>query len=199
MLLEDAHVCPAHLGLPVCTFVRNDWVGERFREEVNPLDSRCFPLLQGEHRLNLFIGPVYLPLLSPTSQTSLWHRRKMLYLYGKHSCLGISPGTAIPKGSQNTPPSRLPALSPACLGSPDRLVRQTCYSPCPSPGGWDSFGFVLSLEEIRDSCLTASFPSQDLLADPSNPAQLGFVRGVGAVWQTERHLSGRPRGTLPKN
>lgn len=100
-----------------------------------------------------------------------------------------------PKAAR-TPP-QLPALSPACLGSPDRLDRQTCYSPCPS--GWGSFGFVPSLEEIRDSCLTASFPSQDLLANPSNPAQLGIVRGVGAVWQTERHLSGRPRGTLPKN
>lgn len=124
VLLEDAHVCPAHLGLPVCTFVRNDWVGERFREEVNPLDSRCFPLLQGEHRLNLFIGPVYLPLLSPTSQTSLWHRRKMLYLYGKHSCLGISPGTAIPQRQPEHTPLPSPCFEPCLLGEP-RQTSQT--------------------------------------------------------------------------
>lgn len=48
---------------------------------------------------------------------------------------------------------------------------------------------VHSLKEIQDFDpdlqLIASFSSQDLLADSSNPAQFGTVRGVGAVRQTE--------------
>lgn len=88
--------------------------------------------------------------------------------YRKHSCLGISVGMEIP---QRWPEPSLPALSPAQGAQTDRFA--TLLDPPPSR--WDPLGFVQSLEEITDFGLTASSSSQDLLADPSNPAQLGTV------------------------
>lgn len=59
----------------------------------------------------------------------------------------------------------------------------------PLPGRWLSPCAVAEPEGNQrlglDLQLTTSFSSQDLLADSSNPAQLGAVRGVGAVRQTE--------------
>lgn len=116
----------------------------RFWEEDSPLDSRCFPS-KGSTGCVCLLGHFIIHLRKfpstpcPTSQTSLWLRRKNVQEAFLPWYFSWNGGTT--KVARTLPPCFEP-----CLGSPDR---QMCHPPCPSPSRWGSFGFVQSLEEIK--------------------------------------------------
>lgn len=126
---------------------------------------------------------------SLTSPTSLRLRRKNVPRSpGTLATLMFRQEWRFPKGRQRvsqkgdaaSPPAQRP-FGPGPGGAP---------LSSPLPGRWGCLlGLWHSLEGIQDFGpdlqLIASFSSQDLLADSSNPAQFGTVRGVGAVRQTE--------------
>lgn len=125
-----------------------------------------------------------------TSSTSLWLRRKNVPLSpGSLPTLVLQWEWRFPIGrprvSQDGGTAPLPPQRPLGAWSWRR-----CPVFPPLPGRWDClFGLRHRLEGIQDFGpdlqLIASFSSQDLLADSSNPTQFGTVRGVGAIRQTE--------------
>lgn len=150
-----------------CTFVRNDSVGRDSGRKSMHLIPDVFLSSEASAGWIYLLGRfmVYLPLLAPTPRQACvaQKKKKCSTQYRKHSCLGISAGLRYPKGSQNS----TPCLEP----------RQTDLPLSMSLPKWVGLFWVCSKtgRNQRDLCLTASFCSQDLLANPSNPAQPGSV------------------------
>lgn len=194
MLLENTPVPPCLAG-SACAFVVTECVGRNSGRKSTHLIPDVFPPSPKCAQAAFIYWAILsynlgnsLPLLPPPPRQACGSGESM-----SHPVQEALPSWDFSRnGGSLKVGTALPASLEALWTWPCRGSREMDLSisphpapslaPSPSPGRWGPFsgsGLGLGLQ------LTACVSSQDFLADSSNAAQFGAVRGVGAVRQTE--------------